>query len=331
MSNLKDAVFSGSVSQGNPHQDGIAYDTYEANFNVIEQDGNHSLILTPYRAEAKKLIKHLFAEKDQRILDLGSGTGISTLELLSQNPEVYALGVEVSEGMLQIARYKFHQVNGDELLKQVDDSKLLRYWQDFRTESERYKDQVEFILGDFQEIDDIEPESIDGAIGNQFMHWTDLSKSFKQLYRFLKRDRHVVWNSASHFYDDSKFPSSEYGFRYNDFLRFILDEVGKRVRVRDYKTLSIPEHNLDSIKTITSEQGFETEQVATYLLPVDLQVFIKNHVPAFVRNLIIPKMSKNEIKDITQEAIANAINNPKALEDTQHKYEIIPIFKSTKR
>jgi len=335
MTYLKDGAYTGSTNEGNPYQGGIgigiAYDTFEANFNVIEQNGNHPLILTPYRAEARELVKYLFAERDHKIiLDLGSGTGISTLELLSQNPEVHVLGVENSESMLQIACYKFHQINGDELLKRVVDDKLLRYWQKFRAESKRYKDRGKFLLGDFQETDEIKPESIDGAIGNQFMHWTDLSKSFKQLYRFLKRDRCVVWNSASHFYDDSKFLSVEYGFRYNDFLRVVLDEVSKKVNVGDYKIFSRPKHNLGSIRSITSEQGFETEQVATQLIPYDLQVFIRNHVPVFIRQLIASKMTDDEIKNITRKAIAEAINTPKSLEDTKHKYEIVPIFKSTK-
>ena len=128
------------------------------------------------------------------------------------------LGVELSEGMLQTARYKFHQWSGEQLLEQVTDEILLKYWQEFRAESEQYKDQVTFVLGDFQEIGTIKPESMDSAVGHQFMHWTDLSKSFKQLYRFLKTRGEVLWNSASHFYEDSQFPSAEYGFRYNDFV-----------------------------------------------------------------------------------------------------------------
>ena len=132
---------------------------------------------------------------------------------------------------------------------------------------------------------------MDGAVANQFMHWTDIPTTFSQLQKFLKQHKSVVWNSASHFYEDSQFPSLEYGFRYNDFLNYVLKEISKKCDVKDSKTLSRPNHNIESIREITSKQGFETEQVGTCLVPVDLQIFIRNHVPVFVRQLVTSELS----------------------------------------
>ncbi|NOQ56126.1 MAG: methyltransferase domain-containing protein [Nanohaloarchaea archaeon] len=307
----------------------IAYDSYNANSEVIMQDGDVPVILTPYGAAARKLVQYLKAEKGQKILELGPKTGISTLELFSQHPDVCVVSVENTESMLSTALYKFHQWDGKELLEQAgDDPALLEYWKNFRKDSEGYKDQVEFILGDFQDIDSIEPESIDSVIANQFMHWTDLSKSFGQLNTFLKAGGEVIWNSASHFYNDEKFPSDKYGFRYNGIMKYILDEVGKHFEVnKDYLSLSQPQHDIESIKAITSKQGLETEQIATSLFPVDMQVFIQNHVPVFVKELMI---SEADVDEVIRESIAKAVATPGALRDIEHKNEIAPVFRSRK-
>jgi len=331
---LKDNAFTGNRNQGNPFSDdlekGVAYDTYEANATIIEQVGAFPRISSMYRVGASKLISHLSVKPEQKVLDMGSGTGISTLELLSQNPNVNVVGIEISDGMLAVARYKFNLTEGQEIISEVEDQKLLTYWKNFREESQKYSRQVRFLQDDFQSTDKINDGSLDAAIGNQFMHWTELSKTFSQLRRFLKNGSPVVWNSASHFYEDSQFPSFEYGFRYNDFLACVLNEVSKEVEVKDYKTLSRPEHTLQSIQRVSQEQGFDTQQVGTYLMPVDMQIFIRNHVPVFVRELVKEEIGTVKIEDITRRAVAIAINNPKALNDTTHKYDIVPVFESRK-
>lgn len=337
MLKLKDGAYTGNHKEGNPYEGdlgkGIEYDKYEANFPVIMQEGNFPRIFTNYRLGARELITHCSAQKDQRVLDLGSGTGISTLELLQQKRGISVVGIEISEGMLLITRYKFHQDNGEELLAQVKDEKLLQYWEDFRKESKEYYDQVKFLQENFEETNKIASESIDIAIGNQFMHWTDLSKSFKQLNKFLRKGGEVIWNSASHFYNDAQFPVAEFGFRYNDFFAYVLDYVCSKggFTAKDYHSLSKPPHNFESIRSTTEDQGFETEQIVTLLIKVDLQAFVQNHVPVFVRQLITSEVDPNELEARVKEAIGRAIVNPKALQDTQHKYDIIPIFKSVKK
>ncbi|MEW5896826.1 MAG: class I SAM-dependent methyltransferase [Nanoarchaeota archaeon] len=338
MSGLKDNAYTGDSKKRNPYEGdldkGIAYDKYEANFPVIVQAGNFPEISTTYRQAARELVQYSSARNGQTVLDLGSGTGISTLELLQQKQGIYVVGVEMSEGMLLVAKYKFHQNNGEELLAQVTDEKLLQYWWDFRKESRNYRYKAEFLQGDFQEVQNIAPESIYSAIGSQFMHWTDLSKSFKQLNRFLRTKGEVVWSSASHFYNDAQFPAAKFGFRYNDFLACVLDDVCHEggFAANDYHSLSKPSYNLESVKAITLEQGFETEQIATHLREVDLQVFVQNHVPVFVRQLVgTSKTEQERLEEMIKKAVGRAIVNPKALQDTTHKYDVIPIFRSVKR
>lgn len=334
MINNKDNVYVGNKDKGNPYEGdlerGIDYDTYEANFIIVEQNGNFPLITHPYKINAKRLVKHLSLKEEQKILDIGSGTGISTLELFLANSNIHIIGVEISEGMFLTARYKFNQTNGEELIERIKDENLLRYWEEFRKTSKPYKDKVEFIKADFQEVE-LESRSINNAIANQVLHWKDLSKSFKQLNKFLKHDGELIWSTSSHFYNDRDFPSLEFGFRCNDFVKYVLDEVNKSVSIiGNYLEISRPKHNLDSLRKIALEQGFGVEQIATYLIPVDLQIFVKNHLPAIIRQLVDPKYDPSSLEIIIKEAIAKNINDPKTLGDIKHKYDINPIFRSFK-
>jgi ubiquinone/menaquinone biosynthesis C-methylase UbiE len=316
---------------------GIAYDAYEANFKQIVQVGDFPEIVGGYQAGAKKLVKYSSAKDGDKLLEVGAGTGILTSELLVQKPHSLVTGIEISKGMLLVAKYKFHQEESKEWLAHIQDQRLLEYWQDFRKETEKYKNQVDFILGDIQTTDDFVPESIDAAIANQVVHWTDPAKTFAQLSRFLRSSGEFVWNSASHWYNDARFPAAKYSFRFNDFLKYVLEEVGKSVDLEADKVsaLPVPKQNLETIKVVSLEQGFDTEQVATYLLPVDLQNFAQNHVPVCVKQLVADKeikgISDDLIVRLTGEALAKAINNPKALGDIQHKYDIVPVFRSVKR
>ncbi len=335
MANLNSGAFTGDKSAGNPYSGdlgkGIAYDTYEANVPLVVQEGDYPKIFTNYRTGAKRLVQYSSVQENAKMLDLGSGTGISALEIFTQKPGASVTGIELSEGMLLVARYKFGQDDGN-LLEQVNDEKLLQYWRQFRTEAAAYKNRVKFVQGDFQQIDCLKSESFDGAVAAQFMHWTDFSKSFAQLRKFLKNKGEVVWNSASHFFNDQEFPIAEYGFRYNGFLAHVLEDVCSRGgwEANDYHTIGKPSQDINTITEVTSGQGFQTTQVATYLNPVDLQVFAQNHVPVLVKQLITSPADPGELETRIKEAIGRAITNPQALSDTKHKYEIMPVFKSIK-
>jgi len=331
---LGSGAFTGDANGGNPYSGdrgkGIDYDTYESESTVIEQEGNFPNILTPYRAGARKLVQYVSASRGETVMDLGSGTGILTLELLVKNPEISVLGLEISEGMMEVAEYKFHQIDGTELRDNVSNDSLLKYWEGFRRESDPHKNRVNFVLGDIQTTEDIIPESINRAVANQVFHWTDLPTTFKQMKRFLKKGGEVIWNTASHFYDDERFPAKKYAFRYNDFLRSVMDEVSSRVKVSDYREMANPKQNINSIQEVSSSQGLITEQVGTFLLPVDFQNFIRYHVPVFVRTLITSEMGNDEKDQIAKEAIERTINRTEALGDIVHKYDIVPILKSVK-
>ncbi len=338
MKKLSPGAFTGNAEEGNPYSGdlskGIDYDRYEANCPIIFQDGGFPKVLNCYRAGAREVARHYNNNTGTNLLDLGSGTGISTLELHKPRTGARITGIEISEGMLQIAEYKFHKRDRT-TLPEVDE-KIESYWSDFRKETKDNSHNVNFILGDFQTID-LPEASYDGALASQFMHWTDLNKSFSQLQRFLRTEASVIWSSASHFYNDKNFPAAEFGFRYNDFFKYVLEDVCREgdFDAQDPSTLSVPPHNWDSINSITEDNGFHTLQVATYLKKVDFQVFVQNHIPIFVKQLIREKEGRIEqpfnLDKVIAQAIGRQIVNPKAMGDTKHKYDIAPIFKSVKK
>ena len=324
--------------EGNPYQGsltkGISYDDYESQTSTLVQEGSSQIFLPVYRRSARKLVNLLQASNGQKVLDVGSGTGISTLEIFLQSPEISVLSIEISEGMMDIARFKFNQLDNLGHMEGITNKRLLKYWGQFRAESKPYRNDVEFILGDIEVIDEIDNESIDVAVGNQSLHWTDLSKSFGQLNRLLKRKGRVIFNSASDFCEDENFPSLKYCFLYNEFIRHVTSEVGKTVKLTsDYRSLSRPKHNINSFKEIAYNAGFELKQINTDLIPVDLQTIILNHMLPIVRQLCDEKEleSRQDIKEITEKAIAKTVNNPKAMNDLRHKYGINPIFEMTKK
>lgn len=333
---LREGAF-GIATKENPYKGdlgtGISYDRdVEANFTSATKDGERQL-LTGYRAGAAKLVKHLPVKTGQTVLDLGSGTGISALELLVQNPGRTVLGVEQSDGMLLVARYKFHKDEGKELLANVDDTKLIEYWNRFREESKSLSDRVDFVQGDMKELGGLEAERYDAVTGIQSIHWVKdhLPQLFNHVYRVLKPGGMFVWSSASHFHNDSKYPSATWGFRYNDLLRYIMEEVHSHdVEVGDLMQEAKPAHTSESLMTISNAAGFDTKHAETYLQQMDLQFFLRFHVPIFARQLIrsqIPDEKKNEL---IEKAIQKAITNPVAMNDTQHKFDIVPIFISKK-
>lgn len=336
MIKLQDGAYTGDKNQGNPYSGdagrGIAYDLYEAQYPRVIQEGNFPLIQTAYRSSSHQLIGHTSFAPNSPLLDLGSGTGISTLELLLQKQPSHVTAIELSEGMMNIAKYKFHQAEGDTFLPQIRDEKLLAYWKSFRQESAPYKDKVTFVLDDVQTISSLPEGSFAGAIANQSMHWTDLEKTFSQLRKLLQPGAELVWTTSSHFYNDAIFPAAEYGFRYNDFLAFVLEDVCKNgnVGAKDYKNLSLPAHTLKSISALSEAQGFKTIQAATYVDKVDLQVFAQNHVSVFVKQLVTSHVDEAELNRLIQEALGRTIISPLALGDTQHKYEIMPVLISTR-
>ncbi|MFP4400485.1 MAG: class I SAM-dependent methyltransferase [Candidatus Woesearchaeota archaeon] len=315
---------------------GIEYDSYESRYLDLDSSNGFTKPTTGYRKIAKSLAEKLVLEPDSQIVDLGCGTGISTLEVALHNPDSEILAIDLSIGMLTIARYKFHKIEQNNSTKidkaSAHEINLADYWHQFREESYPCKNNITFVNMNFLS-GDFSPEPLDGIYANQVLHWNPLDETFQKLGTLLKDKSSIVWNTASHFYDDETFPSAEFGFRYNDFFGFFLDNLSKRINIiKDYRNNSRPSQNTESVKRISSENGFDTEQVGLDLTYSDLSMVLKYQIPNLVKEVTdIEKLAETEQRRFINEAIQKTTINPKALSDTKHKYDIVPIFKSTKQ
>ena len=85
---------------------------------------NHFLSLGIDRAWRRKAISRLKASKPKRILDVATGTGDFAIEALKLNPD-QVIGVDISDGMLEVGRKKLKARNLDRIeLRNADSEKL---------------------------------------------------------------------------------------------------------------------------------------------------------------------------------------------------------------
>ena len=101
---LNNNAYTGDASQGNPYvgdlRKGIDYDLYEANFPVVDGTKPQAKFSCGYRSLARNLVNYAGDELSHngiyfngKVLDAGSGTGISSLEIVSHFPFASVKGV----------------------------------------------------------------------------------------------------------------------------------------------------------------------------------------------------------------------------------------------
>ena len=336
-SGLGSGAYTGFNRAGNPYMQGIArcieYEVFDNKFRVTEFGG---LPVTNYMANAIATLKYARDEKIDKIVEFGSGTGVSTLEIAKRYPDSKIYCVEQSEGMISIARYKFNQGDGRNILSETDNEQIIRYWQEFREKTRYYKENIVFVNSDFQEVDSNLIGSADLGISIQALHWPkNFGKTFEKLGEILGVGKKILWNTASHFFEDEKYPTLEHGFRYNDFMRWVFDEISEKVPdMQALEEILVPEYkyNLETLKKTTLERGFETKQNGTFLLAIDLEVLIGDYGPALVSLACrdCRGIDAQQIESYYFDAVSETLGKEGALLDTQRKYEIIPIFESVR-
>ena len=85
---------------------------------------NHFLSLGIDRTWRRKAISRLKVSKPKRILDVATGTGDFAIEALKLNPD-QVIGVDISDGMLEVGRKKLKARNLDRIeLRNADSEKL---------------------------------------------------------------------------------------------------------------------------------------------------------------------------------------------------------------
>jgi len=157
---------------------------------------NHFLSLGIDIRWRRKAIRSLSPYHPKTILDVATGTGDFAIEALALNPEKI-IGVDISEGMLEVGRKKVKSLNLDgKLTLQQGDSENLPF-----------------------------PDNSFDAVIVAFgvRNFENLDKGLKEIFRVIKNEGRLV---VLEFSKPARFPMKQF---YNFYFKIILPVVGKVV------------------------------------------------------------------------------------------------------
>ena len=192
-----------------------------------------------YSVTAKSLIEFadLPTNEPITVLDIGCGTGISSLEIYKKLPEGSKLiCLDISEEMLKKVR------------ERLRDKKV----------------EVEILKGDALELPSLIKKEIDYAFSNFTYYYflKDLKKYFANVYAILKKGGKFAFNITSYFtpieFEDKK---------YNQFGKILIEEAEKVLKENGYEGTGGFNVNLDLVNNcekptkILKEVGLDRKSV----------------------------------------------------------------------
>lgn len=168
-------------------------------FNNISQRYdflNHFLSLGIDKGWRKKAIRILKPYNPKYILDVATGTGDFAIQALELNPEK-VIGVDISEGMLEIGRQKINRKN--------------------------LTSKVELFEGDSENLRFPENKFDAVTVGFGVRNFENLEKGLQEIYRVLKPGAVLV---VLEFSRPRKFPFRQI---YNFYFKTILPKLGRMI------------------------------------------------------------------------------------------------------
>jgi len=179
------------------------FDNISANYDFL----NHFLSAGIDIVWRKKAIKLLKQDQPKLILDIATGTGDFAIEALALNPDKI-IGVDISEGMLEVGRTKM---------------------------TKKGIDNIEMVSGDSEglQFEDNKFDAVIVAFGvRNFEH---LEKGLQDMFRVLKPGGRAV---ILEFSKPSSFPMKQL---YNFYFKYILPVIGKVVSKDNAAYTYLPE------------------------------------------------------------------------------------------
>ena len=190
-----------------------------------EYDKNTSVVfgsdLKDYEEGTDFLLNLTSYSPSDTIVDMGCGTGISTLRLLQRNPR-RVVGLDFSEPMLQQAREKMKD-----------------------------RDNVEFRVASAEELSDVISDADKVVSANVFQYISDPDAVLRGIYKALNPNGKYLFNVKV------KAPREQsIYFQFFRILEGILSkEFGKEVHLPELKGFE-PKYNRASLEELASRNGF---------------------------------------------------------------------------
>ncbi len=194
-----------------------------------------------YSTTSKSLIEFAGIKGTDLVIDLGCGTGISSLEIYDTiNENGKLIGVDISNDMLYLAKKR---LSG--------------------------KKNVQFRMGNAYKLSNLFEEKADVILSNftYFYFLSDLDSLFKQAYNALKQGGKYVFNIPPFMV-----PTYFKGEEYNKFTRIVFSETDKILKENGYNGRGVPAvdtslvDKCDKPERILRGAGFSSiESRVTYL------------------------------------------------------------------
>ncbi len=165
----------------------------------------------------ENLIKHLAPQKEGIYLDIGCGTGSYTIEF--QKRGFQFIGIDPSKKMLEKAKNR--------------------------------NNAIEWRIGSAEHTG-LQANHVDGIIGSLTIHhWTDLDRSFEELYSILKQGGRIVIFTST--------PKQMKGYWLNHYFPKMLED----------SIIQMPA--LATVEKAMQNAGFEITQLEKYFIHPDLE------------------------------------------------------------
>lgn len=209
------------------------FDSIAENYDTL----NHTLSMGIDKGWRKKGLRTLQKINPQSILDIATGTGDLAFEAYKLLKPKYILGTDISEGMMQVARYKA-QKNG-------------------------LSDKIRFERQDCMALE-LEDSSFDAAmVAFGVRNFEDLDKGLKEIYRVLKPGGQLMILELS---TPRHFPMKQ---AYWIYSRLFIPTIGRLIS-KDKTAYSYLPKSIEAFiqgKNMTNtllKNGFNTAKFKTY-------------------------------------------------------------------
>lgn len=177
---------------------------------LIEYEKNSSGPKKPYERNAETLVKLAGDIKNyENILEIGCGTGNSTIVILESNPNVENMvALEPSTAFLEVARYKFGQVQKISAFDRNQNTLIKTFIEYQRSRGKQLSERVNFVQAraDGGRLP-LRDNSFDIIFASSVMHWLAfesidsvsseyIGKAFTDFSRILKPNGRLIFDSS---------------------------------------------------------------------------------------------------------------------------------------
>ncbi len=214
-----------------------------------------------YEKHFKRLVDMIPIKVNDKILDIGTAHGPSSLALFRKQPQIEVVAVDPSRNLLLISKAKFYGENINEFFTNYSkNGAVLSYLADQYQECSKFNNKISYVESFAEDLDDSKIGKFDHILGSLSLHWlVGPFKAFSNFYKILKKNSTVAISSSSWKYRTSD-PNIDHKKRFDNspFLKKFYKNLDSILGYKE--TEIIPEEdlwNLNKLTRLLNGTGFE--------------------------------------------------------------------------